>query len=63
MDVAALVVWPVIVLGGLYMIGIWIRHGGTWDGESRSAGIPVSGGRAGSPAVSGAVAPAAGIGD
>jgi cadmium resistance protein CadD (predicted permease) len=38
MDIAALIAWLVTALGGLYMLGIWLSHGGARD---RSSHLPV----------------------
>ncbi|MGP3981016.1 hypothetical protein [Streptomyces sp. KR80] len=35
MDIAALIMWVVTALGGFYMLGIWITHGGARGGTSR----------------------------
>ncbi|MGP4000674.1 hypothetical protein [Streptomyces sp. 8N706] len=35
MDIAALVTWLITALGGFYMLGTWIAHGGVRGGSSR----------------------------
>ncbi|MFI5685419.1 hypothetical protein [Streptomyces sp. NPDC051636] len=35
MDIAALIAWVVTALGGFYMLGTWLSHGGARGGSSR----------------------------
>ncbi|MEU0009056.1 hypothetical protein ABZ079_33575 [Streptomyces sp. NPDC006314] len=34
MDIAALIAWVVTALGGFYMLGVWLSHGGARGGTS-----------------------------
>ncbi|GAA2496712.1 hypothetical protein GCM10010406_36340 [Streptomyces thermolineatus] len=35
MDIAALITWVITAVGGFYMLGVWLSHGGARGGGSR----------------------------
>ncbi|MFF9003933.1 hypothetical protein ACF1GW_11635 [Streptomyces achromogenes] len=40
MDIAALITWVVTALGGFYMLGTWIQHGGIRQQQSGTNRLP-----------------------
>ncbi|MFH8804558.1 hypothetical protein ACH4F6_34190 [Streptomyces sp. NPDC017936] len=40
MDIAALITWVVTALGGFFMLGTWIRHGGIHQQQSGTSRLP-----------------------
>jgi hypothetical protein len=41
MDIAALITWLVTALGGFYMLGTWISHGGLRQRQTGAGRLPV----------------------
>ncbi|MFE1753149.1 hypothetical protein [Streptomyces anandii] len=40
MDIAALITWVVTALGGFYMLGTWIQHGGIRQQQTGTSRLP-----------------------
>ncbi|MER6979837.1 hypothetical protein [Streptomyces carpinensis] len=40
MDIAALITWVITALGGFYMLGTWIQHGGIRQQQSGTSRLP-----------------------
>ncbi|WP_030686856.1 hypothetical protein [Streptomyces globisporus] len=40
MDIAALVTWLITALGGFFMLGVWIRHGGVRQQRTGTSRLP-----------------------
>ena len=40
MDIAALIIWVVTALGGFYLLGTWVRHGGVRQQQAGTSRLP-----------------------